>query len=288
MNERLFLTYFRNGVESLGVQIDDKLYTCHHRLPSLNWLLTNAEADEIVERVLEAQDERVEFDPDQLRLVLGQQEIWAAGVTYKRSEEARERESNQSNVYTRVYHAERPELFFKAMGYDVVSSGDLVGIRHDAVWSVPEPELAIVLNARMQVVGFTIGNDMSSRDIEGANPLYLPQAKVYEASCAIGPRLWLLPNAPTYPDVTIELSIRRGDAIVFRESTSTANLNRTLPDLVDYLGRCKRFKHGAVLLTGTGIIPPDEFTLAAGDEVSIRIDPIGALVNRVTVIESLH
>ena len=173
-------------------------------------------------------------------------------MTYKRSEEAREAESKNSTIYTRVYSAKRPELFFKAMGYDVVGSGEAVGIRADASWSVPEPELVVVLNAHMEVVGFTIGNDMSSRDIEGENPLYLPQAKVYERACALGPRLWLQPGATTFPDVDIKLVIERAGEVAFSGQTSTGELHRPLNELVEYLGRCKRFKYGAMLFTGTG------------------------------------
>jgi 2-dehydro-3-deoxy-D-arabinonate dehydratase len=215
---------------------------------------------------------------------VGRQEIWAAGVTYKRSEEAREAESNNSTIYTRVYSAKRPEIFFKSNGYDVVGLGDPVGIRADATWSVPEPELVVVINARMEVVGFTVGNDMSSRDIEGENPLYLPQAKVYEGACALGPRIWLKPGATTFPEAQIALKIERGGESVFSGQTSTAALHRPLAELLEYLGRCKRFPYGAMLFTGTGIVPPDTFTLQAGDVVSIRIDPIGELVNTVRVV----
>ncbi len=212
------------------------------------------------------------------------QEVWAAGVTYKRSEQAREAESNNSNLYSRVYHATRPELFFKSLGSEVLDLGGAVGIRYDAIWSVPEPELVVVLNAHMEVIGFTIGNDMSSRDIEGENPLYLPQAKVYEGSCALGPRIWLQPGATTWPDLTIAIEVTRAGESVFHETTSTASLHRSLSELIDYLGRCKRFPRGALLFTGTGIVPPDDFTLAAGDSVRITIDPIGELVNTVRVI----
>lgn len=215
---------------------------------------------------------------------VGRQEIWAAGVTYKRSEEAREAESNNSTIYTRVYSAKRPEIFFKANGYDVVPLGETVGIRADATWSVPEPELVVVFNARMEVIGFTIGNDMSSRDIEGENPLYLPQAKVYEGACALGPRIWLKPGATAFPEAQIELKIERGGEDVFSGQTSTAALHRPLAELIDYLGRCKRFPYGGMLFTGTGIVPPDSFTLQAGDVVRIRIDPIGELVNTVRVV----
>jgi 2-dehydro-3-deoxy-D-arabinonate dehydratase len=215
---------------------------------------------------------------------VGNQEIWAAGVTYKRSEEAREAESNNSTIYTRVYSAKRPEIFFKSNGYDVVGLGEPVGIRADATWSVPEPELVVVINARMEVIGFTVGNDMSSRDIEGENPLYLPQAKVYEGACALGPRIWLKPGATTFPDAQIELQIERSGSSVFSGQTSTASLHRPLAELLEYLGRCKRFPYGAMLFTGTGIVPPDSFTLQAGDVVRIRIEPIGELVNTVRVV----
>lgn len=212
------------------------------------------------------------------------QEVWASGVTYKRSEEAREAESNNSTIYTRVYSAVRPELFFKANGYEAVGTGDQVGIRYDATWSVPEPELVVVLNSRMEVVGFTIGNDMSSRDIEGENPLYLPQAKVYERACAVGPRIWLQPGATVFPELDIDLKIERDGRVVFNGQTSTTSLHRKLDELVEYLGRCKRFPKGALLFTGTGIVPPDTFTLEAGDTVRIRIEPIGELVNTVCVV----
>lgn len=284
MASNLFLTYYEDGVERFGVHVDDTLHALSEPLPSLDWLLANAHADEIAEMIQTRIGDPVTRSLGQRRLRLAQQEIWAAGVTYKRSEEARERESNQSNVYTRVYHAERPELFFKAMGYDAVTHGEAVGIRYDATWSVPEPELVVVLNARMEVVGFTVGNDMSSRDIEGSNPLYLPQAKVYECSCAVGPRIWLQPNASTYPDTTIRMTIQRAGEVAFKGETTTAQLHRSLTDLIDYLGRCKQFKHGVLLFTGTGVVPPDEFTLMPGDEVSVCIEPIGELINPVMMV----
>ncbi|MEP7290955.1 MAG: fumarylacetoacetate hydrolase family protein [Chloroflexota bacterium] len=219
-----------------------------------------------------------------LQAPVAHQEVWAAGVTYKRSEEARESESNNSTIYSRVYSAVRPELFFKSTGEEVVGLGEAVGIRSDASWSVPEPELVVVLNAHLEVVGFTIGNDMSSRDIEGENPLYLPQAKNYERACALGPRIWLQPGATTWPDVAIDLKIERGGQVVFSGATSTTEIHRPLSELIDYLGRCKRFPRGVLLFTGTGIVPPDSFTLLEGDTVRIRIDPIGELVNTVRVV----
>lgn len=280
MNDDLFL--IQHGGQ-LGLQTGGMTYALTNAIPSLDWLLQNVPAAEIAQRLREASAEPTMPATAALRAPIGQQEVWAAGVTYKRSEEARERESKNSTIYTRVYSAERPELFYKAAGPEVVASGQPVGIRYDATWSVPEPELVIVVNARMEAVGFTIGNDMSSRDIEGENPLYLPQAKVYERSCAVGPRLWINPRQ-TWPDATIQIEIKRAGAAVFSGETSTAQIHRTLSDLVGYLGRCRRFPNGAFLFTGTGLVPPDSFTLAAGDEVRIRIDPIGELVNTVMVV----
>lgn len=222
--------------------------------------------------------------PEALLAPVDAQEIWASGVTYLRSRDARQEEAQDGgDVYARVYHAQRPELFFKSLAYKAVGQGDAVGIRQDATWNVPEPELALVLNPAMQVIGFTIGNDMSSRDIEGENPLYLPQAKVYDKSCALGPRIWLNP-ANVWPDVTIAITISRSDEAVFQAETNTGQIKRTLPELASYLGRSHTLDYGALLLTGTGVVPPSDFTLQAGDVVSITIEPIGTLTNTVTVV----
>ena len=258
--------------------------------PSLDWLLSNdaPHAAQLADALRSASHQPLDRSLVQLQTPIGRQEVWAAGVTYKRSEEAREAESSNSTIYTRVYSAVRPELFFKSTAEDVVELNQPVGIRFDARWSVPEPELVVVLNARMEVVGFTIGNDMSSRDIEGENPLYLPQAKNYERACALGPRLWLQPGVETFPEVEIVLNIERDGASVFSGQTSTASLKRSLPELIDYLGRCKRFPRGVMLFTGTGIVPPDDFTLLEGDTVRIRIDPIGELVNTVCIVGKPH
>jgi len=213
------------------------------------------------------------------------QEVWAAGVTYLRSKTARMEESEFSaNAYDRVYEAARPEIFFKSLAEKVVVEGEPVGIRWDAKWSVPEPELALVLNSRGRVVGYTIGNDMSSRDIEGENLLYLPQAKTYRNSCALGPWITLgisEAEARTW-QITIEIE-RKGERI-FAGETSVGKIKRSFEELAGYLFRCQTFPHGAVLLTGTGIVPPDDFTLAERDEVIIRISGIGMLRNRVTVV----
>jgi len=291
----LFLVQYSTATfaPQLGLERDGTLYSLidpsnMHNLRPLDWLMsddaTAPRAQNLTATMQHAISDSVNQSDVTFHTPVSNQEVWAAGVTYKRSEEARETESNQSQLYTRVYHAARPELFFKSMGYDVVKLGDPVGIRYDASWSVPEPELVVVLNAHMEVIGFTIGNDMSSRDIEGENPLYLPQAKVYDGACALGPRLWLQPGRTTWPDLTIELTIERAGQTAFHNTTTTASIHRPLTELIDYLGRCKRFPHGVMLFTGTGIVPPDTFTLAEGDTVRIRIDPIGELINTVSVV----
>jgi 2-dehydro-3-deoxy-D-arabinonate dehydratase len=212
------------------------------------------------------------------------QDVWAAGVTYERSRAARQEEAvDGGDVYARVYSAERPELFFKARGTRVIGPLGAVGIRRDATWNVPEPELALVMNPALEVVGYTVGNDVSSRDIEGANPLYLPQAKLYTASCALGPGI--VPGALTeWPAVNIRLSVERGGATVFDETIHTDRIHRTVADLLDYLGRSTAYPDGVVLLTGTGIVPPNNFTLAEGDRVRIHIDGAGTLENTVQIV----
>lgn len=208
-----------------------------------------------------------------------EQEVWAAGVTYAWSREARVREAVTKDIYVRVYEAERPELFFKSTPDKAVGSYDWIGIRGDSQWNVPEPELVLVLNPHMQIVGYTVGNDVSSRDIEGENPLYLPQAKMYRHSCALGPVITLADSNIDAQNLPIRLSITRGGAVAFEAETSTAKLHRPLNDLANYLGRYNDFPSGALLFTGTGIVPPDDFTLYDGDEVMITIDGIGTLHN---------
>jgi 2-dehydro-3-deoxy-D-arabinonate dehydratase len=211
---------------------------------------------------------------------LDHQEVWAAGVTYTRSREARERESvGAARFYDLVYNADRPELFFKATARRVVGPGQHIRVRRDSRWSVPEPELALVISPGLKVVGFTVGNDVSARDIEGENPLYLPQAKVYDGACALGPVITLAEAMPPPEQVTIRLTIERGGRVAFDSSTPLTALKRTFEDLVSWLGRDNSFPGGAVLLTGTGVVPPDDFTLAAGDTVHIDITGIGRLSN---------
>ncbi|MBI3967355.1 MAG: fumarylacetoacetate hydrolase family protein [Chloroflexi bacterium] len=209
------------------------------------------------------------------------QEVWAAGVTYRRSEEARVEESSTPDVYSRVYAAERPELFFKATPHRVSGPDEPIAVRADSVWDVPEPELALVLNRRLEIVGYTIGNDVSSRSIEGENPLYLPQAKVYLGGCALGPAItpaWLV--AEPY-DLAIRMRVERAGAEVWSGAASTAGLKRRFEELVAYLGRDNSFPDGAVLLTGTGLVPDAPFTLLPGDVVEITIDDVGTLRNPV-------
>jgi 2-dehydro-3-deoxy-D-arabinonate dehydratase len=213
---------------------------------------------------------------------IDRQEVWAAGVTYKRSQEARERESSgAARFYDLVYSAPRPELFFKATAGRVVGPGDRVRVRRDSKWSVPEPELTLVVSPRLKIVGYTIGNDMSARDIEGENPLYLPQAKVYDHSCAIGPVITLVEAMPPLDRVTIRLTIERRGEQVFEGSTSLSQMARSFEDLISWLGRDNSFPNGVFLLTGTGIVPPDAFSLVSGDLVHIDITAIGRLTNLV-------
>jgi 2-dehydro-3-deoxy-D-arabinonate dehydratase len=214
-----------------------------------------------------------------------EQEVWAVGVTYLRSKKARMEESEFSaNAYDKVYDAPRPELFFKSLPEKVVGPGDAVGIRQDASWNVPEPELAFVLNSRGNLVGYTVGNDMSSRDIEGENLLYLPQAKIYARSCALGPVITVGATEAEARTWQIELQIHREGQPVFQGETSVDRIKRRFDELVHYLFRSQQFPHGAVLLTGTGIVPPDGFTLQAGDVIRISISGVGVLENPVAVV----
>jgi len=211
---------------------------------------------------------------------LDEQEVWAAGVTYKRSQQARERESaGAARFYDLVYSAARPELFLKATPHRVAGPGGRVRVRRDSRWSVPEPELALMLSPRLRLVGYTIGNDMSARDIEGENPLYLPQAKIYDHACALGPVVTLVDSMPRLDQVTIRLTIERRGARIFEEATSLTAMARPLTDLIHWLGQENSFPNGVILLTGTGIVPPDDFSLAADDVVHIDISGIGRLTN---------
>jgi 2-dehydro-3-deoxy-D-arabinonate dehydratase len=206
------------------------------------------------------------------------QEVWGAGVTYERSKTARREESEQGgSFYDLVYTADRPELFFKATPSRVVGPGGAVRVRRDTKWSVPEPELTLVVSPTLELVGFTIGNDMSARDIEGRNPLYLPQAKVYAECCGIGPWITLAKGARPMESTTIDLTIERGGVEIVRDSTSLTKMRRSFQELIEWLGRDNVFPNGVLLMTGTGIVPADEFSLEAGDTIAIAIDGIGVL-----------
>lgn len=210
------------------------------------------------------------------------QEVWGAGVTYERSKVARQEESETGgSFYDQVYRADRPELFFKATPSRVVGPGKAIRVRTDTKWCVPEPELALVLSPDLRLVGFTVGNDVSARDIEGRNPLYLPQAKVYDACCGLGPVITTADAMPPSKEIGIDLRIERKGSVAFEGRTSIARMARSFAELIGWLGRDNIFPTGVVLLTGTGIVPPDEFSLEAGDLVHITIDGIGTLTNPV-------
>jgi 2-dehydro-3-deoxy-D-arabinonate dehydratase len=218
---------------------------------------------------------------------IGHQEVWAAGVTYQRSRSARIEESKPSgggDFYDRVYSAPRPELFFKATPHRVVGPGQEVRIRRDSKWNVPEPELALAVNSQGEIVGYTIGNDMSSRDIEGENPLYLPQAKIYAQCCGLGPAIYLS-SKPLEITTEIHMQILRDGKQAFKGHTDLTKMKRSPTELVEFLFRDNFFPHGCFLLTGTGIVPPDDFTLQPWDEIRITIEPIGTLINKVTRFE---
>jgi len=239
-------------------------------------------AEYLVDRVSGLQGEKTIIGGKPLAPIVSQ-EVWAAGVTYRRSREARMEESKAAgggDFYDRVYDAERPELFFKATPHRVVGPGDAVSIREDSKWSVPEPELTLLITPTGKITGYTVGNDMSARDIEGENPLYLPQAKVYDRSCALGPGILI--TSDSLPAATeIRLEIERGGETAFAGATTLESLKRDPASLVQYLFRQNSFPHGCFLLTGTGIVPPDSFTLHRGDVIHITIGPIGTLTNSV-------
>jgi 2-dehydro-3-deoxy-D-arabinonate dehydratase len=244
-------------------------------------LATEAPITEVVSGV---RDSLPEYSLSDVTLLapIDHQEVWAAGVTYERSREAREQESEHAaDMYARVYAATRPELFFKADARRTAGPDGEIRVRPDSSWSVPEPELALVLSPALRIAAYTIGNDVSARDIEGENPLYLPQAKVYDGACALGP--WLIPSELVPDPHSLEISCRisRDGQVIWRDSTTTAKLHRTFEELVSYLGRSNSFPGGAFLLTGTCLVPPDSLTLQAGDDVTIEIAGLGTLRNTV-------
>ena len=276
---------FPDGQETIGVVVDDMavplaLSGGHYR--TLAEILETDDPLSTVEFLIDQSALRVPVADVTPLSVVDAQEVWAAGVTYTRSKTARMAESTTAAThYDRVYTAARPELFFKATPSRVAAPGQPVRIRQDSSWNVPEPELALVLNSRLQLVGYTIGNDMSSRDIEGENPLYLPQAKMYDACCALGPWITLAERMPPRDEIDIHLAIHRGTHLVFNGVTNVGKMARSFEDLIGYLGRDNVFREGVFLLTGTGIVPDDDFTLQAGDVVEITITGVGTLSNPV-------
>jgi 2-dehydro-3-deoxy-D-arabinonate dehydratase len=274
---QLCKAHLRNGDVRVGVVTDGR---AHFLTPHSLSDVLHADDPAGAARDLDGHATPIALGDLTLLPPLDHQEVWAAGVTYKRSREARERESvGAARFYDLVYNADRPELFFKATAARVVGPGGRVRVRRDSRWSVPEPELALVISPKLKIVGYTVGNDMSARDIEGENPLYLPQAKVYDGACALGPVITLSDAMPPKEQVTIRLTIERGGRAVFDGSTSLGAMKRTFEDLVSWLGRDNTFPNGAILLTGTGVVPPDDFTLAAGDAVHIDVTGIGRLSN---------
>ena len=273
----------------VGCFVEDK--GRYYRVPitSLDALFAQDDLQGYLHKIIEQSDgvdfalSELDFSSAQILAPIGSQEVWAAGVTYFRSRSARMAESKDAgggDFYDRVYTAERPELFFKATPSRVAAPGGAVRIRIDAKWSVPEPELTLLINPRGKIIGYTVGNDMSSRDIEGENPLYLPQAKVYDRSCALGPCI-LVSSDPLSHTTPIRIEIVRSGQAAFSGATTLAELKRAPADLAAYLFRENTFPFGAFLMTGTGIVPPDDFTLAPGDRIRITIDPIGTLENDV-------
>jgi len=272
---RLYRTQAGNFVESNGR---------FHLLKETSWdeLIARPNLHEFLQSAI-TQQPGSELLETKLMAPIESQEVWAAGVTYYRSRSARMAESKEAgggNFYDRIYSAERPELFFKASPHRVAEPHGKVHIRRDATWSVPEPELALLVNPAGEIIGYTVGNDMSSRDIEGENPLYLPQAKVYDRSCALGPGILVSPT-PLPASTEIQMEVRRAGTSAFSGAVTLAEMKRDPATLVEYLFRDNSFPNGCFLLTGTGIVPPDSFTLAANDEIRITIAPIGTLVNYV-------
>ena len=274
-----------DGVPSVGL-IDDELITplnltgSHYQ--DLTDLLNDNDPLEATRLLVDPSIAQLPLADVTLLPPIDRQEVWGAGVTYKRSKAARMEESvGAASFYDKVYDAPRPELFFKSMPHRAVGHGMNVRIRNDGKWNVPEPELVLVLNMRLDLIGFTIGNDMSCRDIEGENPLYLPQAKTYDQSCAIGPYITLASKMPPRQKIGIRMGILRNGVIAYEGKTSIAQMNRTFEDLIGYLGRDNTFRDGVYLFTGTGIVPDSDFTLLPGDVVHISIDGIGTLVNPV-------
>jgi 2-dehydro-3-deoxy-D-arabinonate dehydratase len=274
-----------DGVETVGLIEDEQvapLALASGQYESLFEILESDDPARTAEFLVDANRKPLPLDEVTLLAPIDRQEVWAAGVTYRRSRIARMEESKgAAQFYDLVYESMRPELFFKANARRVAGPGQKIRVRSDSNWTVPEPELALVLNSRLDLVGFTIGNDMSARDIEGENPLYLPQAKVYDACCGLGPCVTLARAMPPRDETKIAMVIRRRGAIAFEGATTLRQMVRGYDELIEYLVCDNVFPEGAILLTGTGVVPPDEFKLADGDIVEITIDGIGTLTSPV-------
>ncbi len=265
MARRIVHTSAGWGVEEHGV-----VHRCRHSL-----------AEMLTGDPLEVTDERLDAP---LLAPIDHQEVWAAGVTYQRSLQARAEESKEPDVYERVYLADRPELFFKSTPSRVVGPGGTGLIRSDSTWDVPEPEIVLVLDSGGRLFGYTIGDDLSSRSIEGDNPLYLPQAKVYDGACVVGPGI--VPAGDISPPFDIRMTITRDGAPAFDASLSTRKMHRSFEELASWLFRGLRFPEGVLLMTGTGLVPGDDFTLQQDDRVTIAVDGIGTLEHAISVLGS--
>ena len=273
-----------NGEEAVGALEEDRLLPLNLSAGHFKSLSDIMEGQDPLEAADFLIQRRKAIDADTVNILapIDRQEVWAAGVTYRRSQSARMEESESAaSCYDRVYSSPRPELFFKAAAHRVSGPGQPLRVRADSKWTVPEPEITLVLSSRLTLSGFTIGNDMSARDIEGQNPLYLPQAKVYDACCGLGPCITLAGEMPSHETIEIRMNIRREGGAVFEGKTSVARMARSFDDLIGWLGRENSFPGGAFLMTGTGIVPDSSFSLASGDVVEISIDGIGTLVNPV-------
>lgn len=274
----MHIVRYRRADESIAIGVRDESGIRELAVPSMAALL-QLPVDEM-RSLIEVGGQRSDA-AEILPPIDNRTEVWASGVTYERSRKARMEESSKKSVYDLVYHADRPELFFKAPAWRVVTDGEKVAIRADSPLNVPEPELAVVINSRGEIVGYLVCNDMSSRSIEGENPLYLPQAKFYAGSCAISDGIrpaWEIDVV----DLRIGLTVRRERALLFEGKTTTAKMHRTLGNLLSYLTLEENFPDGVILSTGTGIVPDISFSLAIGDEIEIEIESVGTLTNAVT------
>lgn len=268
---------------SNGITVENQNLYYRPKIQDWNTLMNRTNLYNSIASEIEHLEPISNFDPSTIVAPIKDQEIWASGVTYLRSREARMEESKKAGgdtFYDKVYDAERPELFFKASANRVVGTNDLVNIRKDSEWDVPEPELTLWISSEGTIEGYTVGNDMSSRSIEGQNPLYLPQAKTFERCAALGPCVFV-PKGPIDPTTIITLEIKRDNQQVFFGTVPISNMKRGHMELVGFLFRECTFPNGCYLMTGTGIVPPDDFTLQLNDEIRITIDHIGTLINRV-------